>query len=52
MARAPYVFPILGGRKVEHLEANIASLEIRLTAEEIQTVRAGGLIAPLTPAAQ
>ena len=40
MARAPYVFPIVGGRKVEHLEANIASLDIRLTAEEIQTVRA------------
>ena len=39
MARAPYVFPIVGGRKVEHLEANIKSLEIRLTAEEIKTVR-------------
>jgi len=38
MARAPYVFPIVGGRKVEHLEANIKSLEIRLTAEEIQTL--------------
>jgi len=38
MARAPYVFPIVGGRKVEHLEANIKSLEIRLTAEEIKTL--------------
>lgn len=39
MAKAPYVFPICGGRKIAHLEANIKSLEIRLSAEEIKTVR-------------
>ncbi|KAK0430955.1 uncharacterized protein EV420DRAFT_1612885 [Desarmillaria tabescens] len=27
MQRAPYVFPIIGGRKVEHLQANLAALD-------------------------
>ena len=34
MSKAPYVFPILGGRKVSHLEGNIAALGLRLTDEE------------------
>lgn len=35
MQKAPYVFPIIGGRKVEHLHQNIESLDIALTPEHI-----------------
>lgn len=38
MQKAPYVFPIIGGRKVEHLHANIEALEISLTPEQISTL--------------
>ena len=34
--KAPYVFPIVGGRKVEHLQDNIQALKIKLTPEQIQ----------------
>jgi aryl-alcohol dehydrogenase-like predicted oxidoreductase len=35
--QTPYVFPIIGGRKVEHLKANIEALDkVRLSAEEIK----------------
>ncbi|KAK8069104.1 NADP-dependent oxidoreductase domain-containing protein [Apiospora phragmitis] len=34
-AKAHYVFPIVGGRKIEHLKQNIAALSIKLTAEQI-----------------
>jgi len=36
MQKAPYVFPIIGGRKVEHLHANIEALDIALTDEQIR----------------
>lgn len=36
MAKAPNVFPIVGGRKVEHLHDNIKALEIKLTPEQIE----------------
>lgn len=36
MAKAPNVFPLVGGRKVEHLKDNIEALKIRLTAEQIE----------------
>lgn len=36
MQKTPYVFPIIGGRKVEHLLANIESLDISLTQEQIE----------------
>ena len=36
MQKTPYVFPILGGRKVEQLEANLEALEIVLTPEHIK----------------
>ncbi|KIK57459.1 hypothetical protein GYMLUDRAFT_86885 [Collybiopsis luxurians FD-317 M1] len=36
MHKTPYVFPIIGGRKVEHLQANIKSLDIILTEEQIK----------------
>jgi len=36
MQKTPYVFPILGGRKVEHLVANIEALDIALTDEHMK----------------
>ncbi|KAF8895210.1 Aldo keto reductase [Infundibulicybe gibba] len=39
MQKVPYVFPIIGGRKVEHLLSNIEALEIALTDEHIATWR-------------
>lgn len=36
MAKAPNVFPIVGGRKIEHLHDNIKALSIRLTREQIE----------------
>ncbi len=33
--KVPYVFPIVGGRKVEHLHANLEALEISLTEEQV-----------------
>ena len=35
MHKTPYVFPIIGGRKVEHLMANIEALKVSLTQEHI-----------------
>jgi len=35
MHKAPYVFPIIGGRKVEHLHDNIEALSISLTTEQM-----------------
>ena len=32
----PYVFPIIGGRKIEHLMANLEALEIVLAPEQIK----------------
>lgn len=36
MAKAPNVFPIVGGRKVKHLQDNIKALDIKLSTEDIQ----------------
>jgi aryl-alcohol dehydrogenase-like predicted oxidoreductase len=36
MAKANNVFPIVGGRKVEHLQDNIQALKIKLTSEQIE----------------
>ena len=38
MHKAPYVFPLIGGRKTEHLLANIEALDITLTAEQIKYI--------------
>ena len=35
MQKAPYVFPLVGGRKVEHLMSNIEALDISLSEEHI-----------------
>ncbi|RDW56705.1 norsolorinic acid reductase-2 [Coleophoma cylindrospora] len=34
----PYVYPIIGGRKLEHLQANIEALSIRLTDAEVDDI--------------
>ena len=36
MQKTPYVFPVIGGRKVEHLQANLEALEIVLSPEHIK----------------
>lgn len=36
MQKFPYVFPIVGGRKVEHLLANLEALDISLSPEQIK----------------
>jgi aryl-alcohol dehydrogenase-like predicted oxidoreductase len=36
MQKAPYVFPIVGGRKIEHLMANIEALDIKLSDDQIK----------------
>ncbi|KAG6376931.1 NADP-dependent oxidoreductase domain-containing protein [Boletus reticuloceps] len=46
MQKAPYVFPIIGGRKVEQLEANLEALEIVLTPEQIKLLES---IVPFNP---
>ncbi|KAK4051919.1 putative aryl-alcohol dehydrogenase aad14 [Microbotryomycetes sp. JL201] len=38
MSKTPYVFPIVGGRKVEHLHDNIKALSIKLTPEQIKRI--------------
>lgn len=40
MHKAPYVFPIVGGRKVEHLKGNIEALGLELTEQEIDEIDA------------
>ena len=40
MHKSPYVFPIVGGRKVEHLKGNIEALKLRLTNEDIEEIEA------------
>lgn len=35
MQKAPYVFPVIGGRKVEQFHANLEALELCLTPEQI-----------------
>ncbi|KAJ3349206.1 hypothetical protein HDU83_000682 [Entophlyctis luteolus] len=38
MHKAPYVFPIVGGRKVEHIKANIEALSLELSKEDIAEI--------------
>ncbi|CAG8211108.1 unnamed protein product [Penicillium olsonii] len=38
--KAPFVFPIVGGRKVDHLEGNIDALGVSLEGEEIEQIEA------------
>lgn len=38
MQKTPFVFPIIGGRKVEHLMDNLKALEISLSPEHIALI--------------
>jgi aryl-alcohol dehydrogenase-like predicted oxidoreductase len=38
--KAPYVFPIVGGRKIEHLKGNIEALGLELSDEEMDEIDA------------
>ena len=38
MQKTTNVFPIIGGRKVEHLMENLEALKISLTAEQIKSI--------------
>ena len=40
MHKAPYVFPVVGGRKIEQLESNIEALSIELSDEEVDEIDA------------
>ncbi|KAJ5537615.1 hypothetical protein N7513_005568 [Penicillium frequentans] len=40
LCKAPNVFPLVGGRKVEHLKDNIQALSIRLTQKQIEFLEA------------
>ena len=40
MHKAPYVFPIVGGRKIEHLKGNIEGLSVDLTDDELKEIEA------------
>ncbi|KAJ3983703.1 aryl-alcohol dehydrogenase [Lentinula detonsa] len=36
--KAPYIFPIIGGRKVEHLQSNLEALEISLSKTQMENL--------------
>ncbi|KFZ11269.1 hypothetical protein V502_07631 [Pseudogymnoascus sp. VKM F-4520 (FW-2644)] len=38
MQKAPYVFPLVGGRKVDHIKGNIHALSVDLTEEDIAKI--------------
>lgn len=38
LQKAPYVFPIIGGRTIDHLQGNIPALEVVLSQEEITEI--------------
>ncbi len=38
MHKAPYVFPICGGRKVDHLKGNIEALGLQLSKEDMEEI--------------
>lgn len=38
LRKQPYIFPMVGGNKVEHLEANIEALRLELTDEHVEGI--------------
>jgi aryl-alcohol dehydrogenase-like predicted oxidoreductase len=38
MQKTPYVFPIVGGRKLEHIKGNVAALSVFLSEEDIKEI--------------
>ncbi|KAF8190174.1 NADP-dependent oxidoreductase domain-containing protein [Pholiota molesta] len=49
MHKATHVFPILGGRKVEHLLANLEALDLSLTPEHIKYIESVTVFEPGWP---
>lgn len=56
--KAPYVFPIVGGRKIDHLQGNIDALSLPLSPEEMSEIEGAvefdpgfplNFISPMTP---
>jgi hypothetical protein len=45
LQKYPYVFPIVGGRKIEHLEDNVKALTVELSNEQIAEIES---VVPLT----
>jgi aryl-alcohol dehydrogenase-like predicted oxidoreductase len=39
--KSPWVFPICGGRKIEHLKGNIEALSLELSQEDIEEIETG-----------
>ena len=46
LQKTPYVFPIIGGRKVEHLLANVEALKVSLSEEQIKEIES---VVPFDP---
>lgn len=40
MQKAPYVFPLVGCRKVEHLKGNVEALKVSLSEEDVKAIDA------------
>ena len=38
MHKAPYVFPIVGGRTLEHIKGNVEALSVELSEEDIKEI--------------
>ena len=47
--KTPYVFPVIGGRKPEHLRANLEALSIALTDEHLKQLDGGVPLPPTFP---
>ncbi|KAI0168835.1 norsolorinic acid reductase [Hypoxylon sp. FL1284] len=47
--KTPYVFPIVGGRKVEHLRSNVDAITISLSEEEMKAISDASLFDPGFP---
>lgn len=41
MQKTPYLFPILGGSKVEYLKANVEALSLELTPDDVAEIETG-----------
>jgi len=47
--KVPYVFPIVGGRTVEHLKDNIAALSLKLSKEDVALIDGAYGFSPIFP---
>lgn len=39
--KAPYIFPIIGGRKISHLKTNAEALSLQLTPQDVEDIEKG-----------